>query len=177
MKKLLLLTALIGGAPCFSAVPYSMTNNIELGQKDKQFTTQMASKDLSESTTQEELQNLLEEFVAYVVKEKDNSEFQSVRFNVVLNENKKQLTIKDIEFFDDNSFAVGIAKIFDDQKNSTTTLECDGISIDAQNQQDDQDSKQITTLTDDLLKIMQSSSYKSNQKIASTIDINYQTIQ
>lgn len=179
MKKILLCATLLSAIPSFSHLPMLDAKVFTLDQtnKGKVLKAHYSDKDFTSAQTQVELELLLKDLINYVLEQNDQQDFQSVLFSVQVNPKEKEIIIKEIEFYNDNSFAVGLSKIFESDSNEKNKIDCDGITISANQSDVQEDLAKSTPLAQDIMEIIQSDNFKTNKQIVSTIDITYQNIQ
>ncbi|MHC5309237.1 hypothetical protein ACYSNM_04055 [Myroides sp. LJL116] len=179
MKKILLCATLLSAIPSFSHLPMldAKVSTLMQTNKGKVLKAHYSNKDLTSAQSQVELELLLKELITYVLEQKDQEDFQSVFFSLQVNPQEKEFIIKEIEFYNDNSFAVGLTKIFESSSNAKNQIDCDGITISANQSDVQEDLSKSTLLANEIMEILHSDDFKTNKRIVSSIDITYQNIQ
>ncbi|WP_010252368.1 hypothetical protein, partial [Myroides injenensis] len=129
---------------------------------------------IGSNKNKESFEQLYEELISYILKEHSDKEFRSVIFKTKINTNDNTIAISDIKFYQDNSFAVGLSQIFENKNNE---IEIEGVSIEAKEDNSNEDLKKAKVLAENLFKAVNSKEFKTNNIISSSVDLNYQTIE
>lgn len=175
MKKLLFCACILSATASLQATEilksswYKTTENTI----QKEFKVNYQGSDLN--TSKADLDKLYQSLIDYVVKQKQGSSFSSVSFTTIVNAKEKQITITDIDFHADNSYAVALDKLL--KSNTDKEIEITGIALEATKDQEKEDLDKAKELTNNTLKALNSKEYKPGYKLVCSIDINYQNIQ
>ncbi|MVX35040.1 hypothetical protein [Myroides sp. LoEW2-1] len=176
MKKLIYLSLLL--LPISSI---AIANNTAahattaINQKaTKEFTIKYTSEstDLTQKATE-----LYRQLISFISQENEAKSFRSVSFLTQINENTKEITIKNIQFSQENSYATALQKLLKNDNDATKILEVDGVSIEANEDTKEIDLTKATTLATNFVEAVNTSNYEKGTNVSSSIDIEYHTIQ
>lgn len=176
---------LIAGIFLFPAIYTVNANSMDLttaiesltSAKSKEIKVSFQDSNLGSEANLKKFEEVYEQLITYVEEEHENKSFKSVVFSTQIDEKKKEIVVSNIEFHDENSFAVGLTRIFEVNYSTTKEIDIDGIAIEGTVSKQSEDLKQASVLAKAVIETIKSSEYSPNAKIISSIDLNYQMIE
>ncbi|MHC5201633.1 hypothetical protein [Myroides sp. LJL119] len=179
MKKLFFCACILSAVPTVAntTLPSEMYLNLETSSFvfQKEFKVPYQDSNLNSSSNNADFEKAYLLLIEYVVEQKQDTPFQSVSFTTLIDPKDKQIIIRDIDFHQDNSYAVALEKLLN--QNSQDQLDAMGITLEATQAYRQEDLSKCKDLAKNILETINSTQYKAGNKIVSTIDINYQNIQ
>lgn len=145
--------------------------------KSKVFKISYKDSDLQSEATLKKFEEIYKQLITFVEEEHETKSFKSVLFSTQVDEKKKEIVISNIQFHDENSFAVGLTRIFEVNHSATKEIDIDGIAIEGTVSKQAEDLKQAAVLAKAVVETIKSSEYTPNAKVVSSIDLNYQLIE
>lgn len=180
MRKILIAAMLILPAICVVNANNKDTHTtIEsiTHTKSKVFKVSLTDGNLKSEANLKNFEEIYEQLITYVEQENETHSFKSVVFSTEIDENKKEIVVSNIQFHDENSFAVGLARIFEVNHSTTKEIDIDGIAIEGTASKHSEDLKQASVLAKAVIETINSNEFTPNAKIVSSIDLNYQVIE
>lgn len=145
--------------------------------KTKQFKITYTGNDLSSEANFQKFEEVYKQLIKFVELERETKSFKSVTFTTQIDSKNKEILVSDIKFHDENSFAVGLLRIFEVNNTGIKEIDIDGIAIEGTVAKEAEDIKQAEVLATAVVETIQSSEYSPSAKIVSSIDLNYQKIE
>ena len=180
MKKLMItVMCLCSTLSMVYANNTSLSTSIESVKpiKTKQFKIAYTGTDLGSEANLQKFEEVYKQLIKFVELEREANSFKSVTFATQIDSKNKEILVSDIKFHDDNSFAVGLLRIFEVSNTGEKEIDIDGIAIEGTVAKEAEDMKQAVVLATSVVETIQSSEYSPNAKIVSSIDLNYQKIE